>query len=99
MKITSKQRHYALAILTLTYVFNFLDRQLLAILLEPIKNEFGVSDTAMGLLYGLAFSLFYATLAIPVARLADRSSRRNILAVAAGLWSIMTVACGLAANF
>lgn len=99
MKITSRQRHYALAILTITYVFNFLDRQLLAILLEPIKNEFGVSDTAMGLLYGLAFSVFYATLAIPVARLADRSNRRNILAIAAGLWSIMTVACGMAANF
>ena len=99
MNTSNKYRHYALAILTITYVFNFVDRQLLAILLEPIKNEFGVSDTAMGLLYGLAFSLFYATLAIPIARLADRSNRRNILAVAAGLWSIMTVACGFAMNF
>ena len=99
MNTSHKHRHYALAILTVTYVFNFVDRQLLAILLEPIKNEFGVSDTAMGLLYGLAFALFYATLAIPIARLADRSNRRNILAAAAGLWSIMTVACGFAANF
>lgn len=99
MNISTKTRHYALAILTITYVFNFLDRQLLAILLEPIKTEFGASDTAMGLLYGLAFSLFYATLAIPIARLADKRSRRNILAIAAGLWSIMTVACGLAQNF
>ncbi len=92
-------RHYALGILTLTYVFNFLDRQLLAILLEPIKAEFGVSDTAMGLLYGFAFALFYATLAIPVAHFADRNSRRNILAIAAGLWSLMTVLCGMAGSF
>jgi MFS family permease len=91
--------HYALGLLTVTYVFNFLDRQLLAILVEPIKNEFGVSDTAMGLLYGFAFALFYATLAIPVAALADRSVRRNILAYAAGLWSLMTVLCGFAAGF
>lgn len=99
MTISNKQRHYALAILTITYVFNFVDRQLLAILLEPIKTEFGVSDSAMGLLYGLSFALFYATLAIPVARLADKGNRRNILAAAAGIWSIMTVACGFAANF
>ena len=99
MNISSKTRHYALAILTITYVFNFLDRQLLAILLEPIKNEFGASDTAMGFLYGLAFSLFYATLAIPVARMADNGNRRNILAIAAGLWSLMTVVCGFVANF
>jgi MFS family permease len=99
MTVSNNHRHYALAILTVTYVFNFVDRQLLAILLEPIKTEFGASDSAMGLLYGLAFSLFYATLAIPVARFADKSNRRNILAVAAGLWSIMTVACGFAANF
>jgi len=91
--------HYALGLLTVTYVFNFLDRQLLAILVEPIKAEFGVSDTAMGLLYGFAFALFYATLAIPVAALADRSVRRNILAYAAGIWSLMTVLCGFAAGF
>lgn len=94
-----KYRHYALAILTLTYVFNFLDRQLLAILLEPIKAEFDASDSAMGLLYGLAFALFYATLAIPIARMADKGNRRNILAIAAGLWSLMTMLCGLAANY
>lgn len=99
MTISSRTRHYALAILTITYVFNFLDRQLLAILLEPIKNEFGASDTAMGFLYGLAFSLFYATLAIPVARLADKGNRRNILAIAAGLWSVMTVICGFVTSF
>ncbi len=97
--LTTTQRHYALAILTITYVFNFLDRQLLAILLEPIKTEFGVSDSAMGLLYGLSFALFYATLAVPVARLADKHSRRDILAIAAGLWSLMTVLCGFATSY
>lgn len=99
MTLFGKSRHYALAVLTVVYVFNFVDRQLLAILLEPIKNEFDVSDTAMGFLYGFAFSLFYATVAIPVARIADRSSRRNILAIAVSLWSFMTVLCGLAANY
>lgn len=99
LKISSGYRNYALAVLTLTYVFNFLDRQLLAILLEPIKNEFGASDTAMGFLYGLAFSLFYATLAIPIAQIADRSSRRNILAIAAAVWSVMTMLCGLASGY
>ena len=97
--ITRGHAHYALAVLTVTYVFNFIDRQLLAILVEPIKAEFGVSDTQMGLLYGFAFALFYATLAIPVAALADRGVRRNILATAAGLWSLMTVLCGLAGTF
>ena len=94
-----RHSHYALFILTVTYVFNFVDRQLLAILVEPIKREFGASDTAMGLLYGFAFALFYAVLAIPVATLADRGVRRNILAWAAGLWSLMTVMCGFAANY
>ncbi len=99
MQVSRANAHYALSVLTVTYVFNFLDRQLLAILVEPIKTEFGVSDTAMGFLYGFAFALFYATLAIPVAALADRSVRRNILAYAAGIWSLMTVLCGLAGSF
>lgn len=99
MPISRGHANYALAVLTVTYVFNFIDRQLLAILVEPVKAEFGVSDTAMGLLYGFAFALFYATLAIPIAALADRSVRRNILAIAAGTWSLMTVLCGFAATF
>jgi MFS family permease len=99
MKVSRGHAHYALGLLTVTYVFNFLDRQLLAILVEPIKAEFGASDTAMGLLYGFAFALFYATLAIPVAALADRSVRRNILAIAAGTWSLATVLCGFVGSF
>lgn len=92
-------RHYILAILTLMYVINYLDRQVLAILLQPIKAEFGVSDALLGLLVGPTFALFYATLGIPIARLADRFSRRNIIAVSMGLFSAMTVVCGLAAQF
>lgn len=92
-------RHYVLAILTLMYVVNYLDRQILAILLQPIKNEFQVSDTMLGLLAGPTFALFYATLGIPIARLADRGNRRNIIAVSLGLFSLMTVLCGLSARF
>lgn len=96
---TPRYRHYILAILTLMYVVNYLDRQILNILLEPIKAEFGVSDALLGLLAGPTFALFYATLGIPIARLADRHSRRNIIAISMGLFSVMTVVCGLAAQF
>ena len=63
-----RYRSYVLALLTLGYVFNFVDRQVMTILLEPIKAEFGATDTQMGLLTGLAFALFYATLGVPMAR-------------------------------
>ena len=92
-------RAYVLFILWITYILNFVDRQLVTILLEPIKLEFGVSDTAMGFLTGFAFALFYASLGVPVARLADRWSRRNVIAISVGLWSAMTALCGLAGSF
>jgi len=92
-------RHYILVILTLMYVVNYLDRQVLSILLQPIKNEFHVSDTMLGLLSGPTFALFYATLGIPIALAADRANRRNIIAISLGLFSLMTVVCGLAARF
>ena len=66
-------RHYALGILVVVYTFNFIDRQILSILLEPVKADLGLSDTAMGMLTGFAFAMFYATLGIPIARYADRS--------------------------
>ena len=96
---TPAYRNYILAILTLMYVVNYLDRQVLNILLPPIKAEFGVSDALLGLLAGPTFALFYATLGIPIARLADRHSRRDIIAVSMGLFSVMTVICGLAIQF
>jgi len=93
------ERHYALAILVVVYTFNFIDRQILSILLEPVKAELGLSDTAMGMLTGFAFAMFYATLGIPIARFADRSNRRNLIAWALGIWSVFTALSGLAQNF
>jgi len=92
-------RWYVLCVLTLGYIFNFIDRQVMTILLEPIKAEFGATDTLMGLLTGLAFALFYATLGVPMARLADRWSRRNVLAISMAVWSGMTALCATATSF
>jgi MFS family permease len=96
---SNRYRYYVLALLTLGYVFNFVDRQVMTILIEPIKTEFGATDTQMGLLSGLAFALFYATLGIPVARLADRWSRRNVLAISMTTWSAVTALCATATGF
>ena len=92
-------RNYALGVLVVVYTFNFIDRQILSILLEPIKLELGLSDTALGLLTGFAFALFYATLGIPIARYADKNNRRNLIALALAIWSGMTALSGLAQNF
>ena len=92
-------RGWTLGLLTLVYFFSFMDRYILSILLEQIKADLTLTDTQLGLLSGFAFALFYATLGIPVAWLADRASRRNIIAVALALWSAMTALCGTATNF
>jgi len=90
---------YVLVLLTLVYVVSFIDRQIMAMLMEPIKQEFGVSDTAMGLLTGLAFVFFYTLAGIPIARLADRASRKQIIVVSLAAWSLMTAAAGLVRSF
>ena len=92
-------RAWVLAVLTLTYTFNHVDRQILVILLEPIKAEFNLSDAHVGWLTGLVFAAFYATIGIPVAMWADRGNRRNIISLALGIWSAMTALSGLAQNF
>ena len=92
-------RKYALAVLTLVYTFNFIDRQLLSILQESIKVDLSLSDSQLGLLTGFAFAMFYVTAGIPIARFADRSNRRNIVAVSVGLWSAMTAVSGLVQNY
>ena len=92
-------RYYVLGVLTVVYVFNFLDRQLLVILQEPIKAELGLSDTQLGLLTGFAFALFYVVCGIPIARWADRGVRRSIIALSLTVWSGMTALCGLAGNY
>jgi MFS family permease len=90
---------YVLGVLSLVYVFNFIDRQILAMLLEPIQQDLGVSDTLMGFLSGFAFVLFYTFAGIPIARWADTGSRRSIIALGLTVWSAMTAACGLAQSF
>ena len=92
-------RIYALVLLLLVYVSNYADRQILGILTEPIKKEFGVGDTEMGILGGVAFAVFYATLGVPIAVLADRWNRRNIIVGATVIWSAMTAVCGMAGSY
>ena len=92
-------RNYALGLLLVVYVVNFIDRSILSILNQSIKESLGVSDTAMGFLGGVAFALFYTFLGIPIARMADRGSRKTILAVCLALWSAMTALCGMAGSF
>lgn len=89
----------ALVLLTIVYAFNFLDRQIMGILVQPIKAELDLSDTQLSLLGGLAFAIFYTTLAVPIATLADRASRTWIITVALVMWSGFTALCGLAQNF
>ncbi|GAA4100245.1 MFS transporter [Zhongshania borealis] len=91
--------YYALGVLTIVYSFNFIDRQLLAILQESIKADLGLKDSHLGLLTGFAFAAFYVTAGIPIARWADRANRRNIVALAVFIWSFMTSISGLAQNF
>src|SRR5262249_34674256 len=85
--------------LMIVYALNQLDRQIINILLQPIKQEFALTDMQAGLLAGLAFALFYTTLGIPLARLADRGHRVNLISIAVLAWSAMTALCGTAASF
>jgi len=88
-----------MAMLLLAYTFNFIDRQIVGILAIPIKADLGLSDAELGLMGGLAFALFYTSLGIPVAMLADRFNRSWIMTGALFVWSLMTAVCGLAQNF
>ena len=92
-------RMYVLFVLTGVYTFNFLDRQIMGIMAEPIKEDLGLSDTQLGLLTGFAFAVLYTTLGIPIARLADRWNRVNIVSISLALWSGFTALCGVAQNF
>lgn len=90
---------YAFFVLCGVALFNYVDRQILVILLDSVKRDFGVSDAAMGLLTGTTFSIFYVLGSMPLARWADRGVRRNVLAWALGVWSAMTAVCGLAQSY
>ena len=94
-----KAGYYALGLLTVVYSFNFIDRQLLAILQESIKSELSLSDAKLGLLTGFAFAVFYVVAGIPIARWADHSNRRNIVALSLTIWSGMTALSGFVQNY
>lgn len=90
---------YVAFVLMVANIVSFVDRQIISLLIEPIKLDLQISDTQISLLHGFAFALFYAILGMPIGRLADRKSRRNIIVVGITVWSLMTAACGLAKNF
>jgi MFS family permease len=96
---SARYRYYALGLMTSAYMLNFLDRQILSILQEPIKRELQLSDSHLGLLTGFSFAVFYILLGLPIARWADRGIRRNIMALAIGVWSAMTTLCGFAQSY
>jgi predicted MFS family arabinose efflux permease len=92
-------RYYVLAVLTLAYALNIADRFCISTLIEPIKHELQLSDSAVGYLTGVALALFYVTVGIPLAVAADKANRRNIVAGALLIWSGMTAICGFARTF
>ena len=96
---SSTSAWYAVTILTIAYVVSFLDRQLLSLVVPLVKRDLMLTDTEASLLLGLAFALFYTTMGIPIGRLADKKSRRAIIAVGISFWCLMTAACGLAKNY
>ncbi|MCY1388538.1 sugar efflux transporter [compost metagenome] len=91
--------HYALFVLAIIYVFNTIDRQLMAILIEPVKTEFGLSDTGIGMLSGVTFALFYTVFGFPLGRLSDRIGSKPVIAASCVAWSVMTIASGMATSF
>ncbi len=99
VKPSSGYSALVLGMLLLVYTFNFLDRQILGILVQPIKAELHLSDTQLGLLGGTAFAILYSTLAIPLALIADRTSRSWVITISLTVWSLFTALCGLATSF
>jgi len=90
---------YVVGVLTLAYVFSFIDRQIFSLLVTPLRHDLQISDTQISLLQGLSFALFYTFFGIPIGRLADIHSRRRIIALGLLAWSLLTTACGLAHTF
>lgn len=94
-----KDAYYSLIVMTIVVMFTVLDRSVLALLIDPIKQDFGITDTQVALLLGAAFSLPYGICGIGIARIADRTNRRNLVAVCIAFWSAATVACGMAQGY
>jgi MFS family permease len=93
------QANIALALLLLAYILSFIDRNIMSVLIGPIRQDFNISDFQYSLLHGFAFSMFYITLGLPIARLADKYPRFNIISIGVLLWSFMTCICGFTKNF
>lgn len=93
---TPRQAYYALAVLLLAYILSFIDRNVMAVLIGPIREHFDITDFQYSLLHGFAFSMFYILLGLPIARLADRHNRKWIITIGVFLWSVMTCLCGAA---
>jgi predicted MFS family arabinose efflux permease len=98
-EFTTAYKVYVLVLLLAVYVTNYADRMILSVLMPAIKAEFAVSDAALGFLAGTAFAIFYATLGVPIAIMADRGNRKLIISVSVAIWSVMTAVCGLAQNY
>ena len=98
-KLDSGYSYYVLSLLLIVYIFNFLDRQIIAILAPDIQKDLGISLGDLGFLYGTAFAIFYAIMGVPLAKLADSWNRKKLISMGVGLWSFMTAASGLARGF
>jgi MFS family permease len=96
---SAPRAHWALTVLLLAYILSFIDRNVMAILVGPIRESFEITDFQYGLLHGLAFTLFYTLLGLPIGRLADSKSRRTIIGVGVLFWSVLTCTCGLVRSF
>ena len=90
---------YTVAVLLLAYTLSFIDRMILTLLVAPIRAALDISDTQVSLLIGLAFALFYTLLGLPIAWIADRWNRRNLILIGVALWSAMTAGCGFAGSY
>ena len=95
----ARQAWTMIIVMTLAYVFSFIDRMIFGLLITPIRAEFAINDTVFSLLYGLGFAFFYTVVGVPLGAIADRYNRRNLAAIGIAAWSIMTAACGLARSF
>src|SRR5215831_4207987 len=96
---SAKRAWYAVAVLTVAYVFSLLDRQILSLLVVPIRRDLHISDTQMSFLMGISFALFYTLFGFPIGRLADSRSRRNLITAGVVIWSLFTAGCGVASSF
>jgi MFS family permease len=96
---SAERAWYAVAVLTVAYVFSLIDRQILSLLVVPIRRDLQISDTQMSFLMGISFALSYTMFGFPIGRLADSRSRRNIIAAGVVLWSLFTAGCGLASSY